>query len=44
MNSQVTGLGDAADFPKESIPILGFKQRVLSIDMKTKLIQHVESD
>ena len=30
--------------PKKSIAIFGDKQRLLSIDMKTKLVQHVESD
>ena len=37
---------DAADDDevKKSISIFGNKQRLLSIDMKTKLVQHVESD
>ena len=45
MTSKVTGEGDeAAEVPKYSIAIFGYKQRVLSLDMKTKLVQHVESD
>ena len=30
--------------PKKSIAIFAYKQRLLSIEMKTKLVQHVESD
>ena len=30
--------------PKKIIAIFGYKQRLLSLDMKTKLVQHVESD
>ena len=46
MNSKLTGEGDAeaAAVPKKSIAIFGDKQRLLSIDMKTKLVQHVQSD
>ena len=29
---------------KKTIAIFGYKQRLLSLDMKTKLVQHVESD
>ena len=29
---------------KKSIAIFGYKQRLLSLDMQTKLVQHVESD
>ena len=29
---------------KKSIAIFGYKQRLLSLDMKTKLVQHVESE
>ena len=29
---------------KKTIAIFGYKQRLLSIEMKTKLVQHVESD
>ena len=43
MNSKVTGEGEAAAV-KKSIAIFGYKQRLLSIEMKTKLVQHVESD
>ena len=40
MNSKVTGEGaDAA--VKKSIDIFGYKQRLLSLDMKTKVVQHV---
>ena len=48
MNSKVTGEGAAADDDgddvKKSIAIFGYKQRILSIEMKTKLVQHVESE
>ena len=44
MNSKVTGEGDAAAAVKKSIAIFAYKQRILSIEMKTKLVQHVESD
>ena len=29
---------------KKNIAIFGYKQRLMSMDMKTKLVQHVESD
>ena len=41
MNSKLTGEGPEV---KKSIAIFGYKQRLLSIEMKTKLVQHVESD
>ena len=44
MNSKLTGEGDAeedAAVPKKNIAIFGYKQRLLSIDMKTKVVQHV---
>ena len=45
MNSKLTGQGAAAEEEvKKSIAIFGNKQRLLSLDMKTKLVQHVESD
>ena len=46
MNSKLTGEGDEgeAEVPKYPIAIFGNKQRLLSIDMKTKIVQHVESD
>ena len=44
MNSKLTGEGDAAAVRKYPIAIFGYKQRVLSLDMKTKLVQHVESN
>ena len=43
MNSKLTGEGDE-DEVKKTIAIFGNKQRLLSLDMKTKLVQHVESD
>ena len=45
MNSSVTGEGDDDDgVKKKPIPIFAYKQRLLSIEMKTKLVQHVESE
>ena len=41
MNSKVTGEGDVVDVKKKSIDIFTYKQRLLSIDMKTKVVQHV---
>ena len=40
------GLTQGADDDdvKKSIAIFGNKQRLLSIEMKTKVVQHVESD
>ena len=43
MNSKVTGEGGAAAV-KKSIAIFAYKERILSIEMKTKLVQHVESE
>ena len=40
MNSKVTGEGDVVEV-KKSIDIFNYKQRLLSIDMKTKVVQHV---
>jgi len=40
MTSKVTGEGE----DEKSIAIFAYKQRLLSIEMKTKLVQHVESD
>ena len=39
MNSKLTGEGDVE--VKKSIAIFAYKQRLLSIEMKTKLVQHV---
>ena len=36
----MTGEGDGA-VVKKTIPIFGYKQRLLSIEMKTKVVQHV---
>ena len=44
MTSKVTGEGEEEVEVKKSIAIFSNKQRVLSIDIKTKLVQHVESD
>ena len=46
MNSKVTGEGDddVAEVKKKTIAIFAYKQRLLSIEMKTKLVQHVESE
>ena len=45
MNSNVSGSGgEEDDEVKKSIAIFAYKQRLLSLDMKTKLVQHVESD
>ena len=43
MTPKLTGEGGAAEV-KKSIAIFGNKQRLMSIDMKTKLVQHVKSD
>ena len=45
MTSKLTGEGDEDDEDVEKIiAIFGYKQRLMSMDMKTKLVQHVESD
>ena len=44
MTSKLTGEGGEDDEVKKSIAIFAYKQRLLSIEMKTKLVQHVESD
>ena len=44
MNSKVTGYGDDDEDVKKSIAIFAFKQRLLSLDMKTKIVQHVERE
>ena len=36
-----TGEGGAAAEVKKTIAIFGYKQRLLSLDMKTKVVQHV---
>ena len=42
MTCKVTGEGDETDeVPKKSIAIFGYKQRIWSLDMKTKLVQQV---
>ena len=41
MNSKVTGEGDEEAVQKKSIAIFAYKQRLLSIEMKTKVVQHV---
>ena len=42
MTSKVTGEG--AEEVKKTIAFFGYKQPLLIIEMKTKLVQHVESD
>ena len=45
MTSKVTGEGDEDDDEvKKTIAIFAYKQRILSIEMKTKLVQHVDSE
>ena len=46
MNSNVTGQGDdeEEEVPKYPIAIFGYKQCLLSLDMKTKVVQHVERE
>ena len=46
MNSKLTGSGvaAAAAVKKKIIVIFTYKQRLLSIDMKTKVVQHVKSE
>ena len=46
MNSTLTGEGDDEDDDdiKKTIAFFGYKQRLLKIEKKTKLVQHVESD
>ena len=45
MNSKLTGEGaDEVDEVKKSSDIFNFKQRLLSIDIKTKVVQHVERE
>ena len=44
MTPKLTGEGDDAadaDDVKKSIAIFGYKHRLLSLDMKTKVVQHV---
>ena len=40
MTTKFTGEGEEA--VKKSIAIFGYKQLLLSLDMKTKVVQHVE--
>ena len=40
MTSKLTGEGDEEEV-KKSIAIFGYKQRLLSLDMKTIVVQHV---
>ena len=42
MNSNVSGSGDEAK-KNHCIAIFGYKERLLSLDMKTKVVQHVPS-
>ena len=44
MNSNVTGKGAGEAVKKKIIVIFTYKQRLLSINMKTKVVQHVKSE
>ena len=45
MTSKVTGESDEDDeVQKKDIAFFGYKQQLLSIETKTKVVQHVESD
>ena len=45
MNSIVTGMVAVVDdVKKKYIVVFTYKQSLLSVDMKTKLVQHVESE
>ena len=46
MIGKLTGSGaeDDDEVQKKTIDIFNFKQRLLSIDVKTKVVQHVESE
>ena len=46
MTSKLTGEGEDENdvVQKKSIAIFGYKQRLLIIEMKTKVVQHVKSD
>ena len=44
MNSKFTGLGDADAVQKKPLAIFAKKQRLLSIDMKTRVVHHVERE
>ena len=41
MTSKLTGEDEEVAVKKKPIVIFGYKQRLLSIDMKTKVVQHV---
>ena len=44
MTSKLTGEGEGAAAVKKSIAIFAYKQRILSIEMKTKVVQHVDRE
>ena len=48
MTSKLTGEGDEVEEKvpklKKNIAIFAYKQRILSIEMKTKLVLHVDSE
>ena len=45
MNSKLTGEGDEEEEDvKKTIAFFGYKQRLLSMDMKTKVVQHVRPE
>ena len=41
MNPKLTASGVEEAAVKKNIAIFGYKQRLLTIDMKTKVVQHV---
>ena len=42
MNSKVSGMGNVEEAVKKNIDIFTYKQSLWSIDMKTKVVQHVQ--
>ena len=44
MTSKLTGEGGDDEVQKKTIAIFAYKQRILSIEMKTKVVQHVEKE
>ena len=41
MIGKLTGAGNEDEVPKKNIVIFTYKQRLLSLDMKTKVVQNV---
>ena len=44
MTPKLTGEGDEEEEVKKRIAIFCYKQQLLSLDMKTKVVQHVKSE